>query len=169
MKIIDDFCFGCILLMGLLRTDVLGICVMIKPLHPGAMRLASFMTAINVLVASGFSITGVVRPELKLPADHVSTEASFIFALYAAARTLALCLAVLVAIYKRAAPALLVLGTLAGVVQLLDAGIGFIQHDPAKIFGPLVFAVLQFLVMLNLSRSIRKQSENASLHPAAAR
>jgi len=32
-----------------------------------AMRLASLVTAINVLVASGFSIAAIIRPEYLLP------------------------------------------------------------------------------------------------------
>jgi hypothetical protein len=52
-----------------------------------AMRVASLITAINVLVAVGFSVAGLVNPKWILPASYVPTEASFIFALYAAART----------------------------------------------------------------------------------
>ena len=111
--------------------------------------MASLITAINVMVAGGFSIAA---------ARHASTEASLIFALYAAARAIPICLAALIAIYRRAGPALLALGTLAGVIQLLDAGIGFIQHDPGKSFGPLIIAAFQFLAMLNLSRSMRGQA-----------
>ena len=45
------------------------------------MRLVSVVTAINVLVAAGFSIAGLVRPNLILPMGYVPTEASFIFAM----------------------------------------------------------------------------------------
>ena len=58
------------------------------------------------------------------------------FALYATARALPLAGFVFVAIYKRATPSLLVLGGLAGIAQLLDAGIGVKQHNPGKIGGP---------------------------------
>ena len=34
-----------------------------------AMRLASVVTAINVLVASGFSIVGIIHPQYLVPAD----------------------------------------------------------------------------------------------------
>ena len=43
-------------------------------------RIASLVTAINVLVASGFSIAGLVSPKSILPEDYAPTEASFIFA-----------------------------------------------------------------------------------------
>jgi hypothetical protein len=93
-----------------------------------AMRLASLVTAINVLVASGFSVVAIIRPQFVVPAGFVSTEGSLILAMYAAARTIPLALFVLAAIYKRAASALLILGTLAGAMQLLDAGIGLFEH-----------------------------------------
>ena len=86
-----------------------------------AMRLASLVTAINVLVASGFSIAAIFRPQAVVPAGSVPTEASLLLAMYAAARTIPLALFALWAIYKQATHALLVLGALAGIVQLLDA------------------------------------------------
>jgi hypothetical protein len=124
-----------------------------------AMRLASVVTAINVLVASGFSVAAVVRPQYLLPAGSVPTEASLIMALYAAARTIPLALFALVAIYKRAASALLVLGALAGAMQLLDAGIGLFDRDPGKCAGPLFIAVLQFYVVYLLYGSVRIASQ----------
>ena len=120
-----------------------------------AMRLASVVTAINVLVASGFSIVGIIRPQYLVPVESVPTEASLLLAMYAAARTIPLALFVLAAIYKRAAPALLILGALAGAMQLLDAGIGLYEHDLGKCAGPLFIAVLQFFVVYALHRSTR--------------
>ena len=120
-----------------------------------AIRLASLVTAINVLVASGFSIAAIIRPQYLVPADSVPTNASLILAMYAAARTIALALFALTAIYKKATPALLILGSLAGAVQLLDAGIGLYEHDLGKCAGPLFIAVLQFFVVYLLHRSVR--------------
>src|SRR5882724_10261892 len=91
-------------------------------------RLASALTALNVVVASGFSIAGLVKPELVLPTGAAPTDASAIFAMYAAARTIPLALITTVAIYKGSASALLVLGLLAGLVQLLDTVVGLLQH-----------------------------------------
>jgi hypothetical protein len=120
-----------------------------------AMRLASLVTAINVLVATGFTIAAIFRPEVVVPARSVPTEAALLLAMYGAARIIPLALFTLAAIYKRATSALLILGTLAGGVQLLDAGIGLFQHDPGKFAGPLFFAVLQFFVVYLLHRSMR--------------
>ncbi len=119
------------------------------------MRIASLMTTINVLVASGFSIAGLVSPKSILPASYVPTEASFIFAMYAAARTIPLAFITLIAIYKKSESVLLVLGTLAGFMQLLDGGVGMLQHDLGKSIGPLVIAALQFSALYLLHRSVR--------------
>ncbi|HEY4381426.1 MAG TPA: hypothetical protein VGN01_13835 [Acidobacteriaceae bacterium] len=124
-----------------------------------AIRLASVVTAINVLVASGFSIVGIIRPQYLVPVESVRTQASLILAMYAAARTIPLALFAFGAIYKRAAHALLILGALAGAMQLLDAGIGLFERDPGKSGGPLFIAVLQFIVVYLLHRSLRAAPE----------
>src|SRR5258708_495331 len=118
------------------------------------MRLASLVTAINVLVASGFSIAAIIRPQYLVPAESVPTEASLLLAMYAAARTIPLALFALGAIYKQATPALLILGALAGAMQLLDAGIGLFEHDLRKSDRPPFIAVLQFVMAYLLSRSV---------------
>ncbi len=118
-------------------------------------RLASWVTAVNVLVASGFSLAGLFNPASILPPGVGPNEASSLFAMYAAARTIPLAVAVLVAVYKRSVPALLVLGALAGAVQLLDAIIGVFQNDPQKVIGPLVLGILQFYAVFRLQRASR--------------
>src|SRR5580704_10066255 len=70
-------------------------------------------------------------------------------------RTIPLALFALAAIYKQATAALLILGALAGAVQLLDAGIGLFQHDLGKFAGPLFIAALQFFAVYLLHRSAR--------------
>ena len=125
-----------------------------------AMRLASVITAINVLVASGFSIVGIIRPQYLLPAGSGLTQASLILAMYAAARTIPLALFALWAVYKQAPPALVLLGALAGAMQLLDAAIGLFELDLGKCAGPLFIAVLQFFVVYLLHRSARITRRN---------
>ena len=119
-----------------------------------AIRLASAVTAINVLVASGFSIAAIIGPQYLVP-GAVPTETSLLLAMYAAAPRIPLALLVMWAVYKQAAPALLLLGTLAGTMQLLDAGIGLYELDPGKCAGPLFIAVLQFFVVYLLHKSVR--------------
>ncbi len=119
-----------------------------------AIRMASLVTAFNVLVASGFSIAAIFRPQYLVPAA-VPNETSLLLALYAAAPRIPLALLVLGAIFKHATPALLLLGSLAGALQLLDAGIGLYEHDLGKCAGPLFIAVLQFFVVYLLQKSVR--------------
>jgi hypothetical protein len=107
------------------------------------MGLASALTALNVVVASGFSIAGLIKPELLLPAGATPTDASTIFAMYAAARTLPLALITMVAIYKGSVSALVVLGLLAGIIQIVDAAVGLYQRDIGKTVGPIFLAILQ--------------------------
>ena len=120
-----------------------------------AIRLASLVTAINVVVAGGFSIAAIIRPQVLVPGGSVPTQASLLLAMYAASRTIPLALFALGAIYKQATPALLILGALAGTMQLLDAGIGLFEHDIGKCAGPLFIAILQFFVVYLLHRSVR--------------
>ncbi|MGY3591423.1 hypothetical protein [Bradyrhizobium sp. USDA 4350] len=79
-----------------------------------ATRLASLFTAINVLVATGFTIAAVFHPEVVVPPGSTPTQAALLLAMYGAARIIPLALFTFVAIYKRAMSALLILGTLAG-------------------------------------------------------
>ena len=122
-----------------------------------AFWLASVVTAINVLVASGFSIAAVIHPQYLVPAASVRTEASLLLAMYAAAPRIPLALLALWAIYKKAAPALMILGTLAGFMQMLDAGIGLFERDLGKCAGPLLIAVLQFFAVYVLHRSLLRR------------
>jgi hypothetical protein len=129
------------------------------------MRLASLITAINVLVASGFTIAAIFRPDVMVPAGSIPTEASFLLAMYGAARIIPLALFTLAAIYKRATSTLLILGTLAGSMQLLDAEIGLFRHDLGKFAGPLFLAILQFFVVYLLYRPerIAPQAQTSSI------
>jgi hypothetical protein len=115
-----------------------------------AIRAASLITALNVVIACGFSVAGLISAAVILPAGAVPTTASQIFAMYAVARAVPLMLVTLATIGHR--PSILVLGTLAGMAQLLDAFIGLYQHDLGKTIGPLVIAVAQFLALFNLAR-----------------
>jgi hypothetical protein len=99
------------------------------------------VTAIDVLVAAGFAIAGIVQP-------------SIVFALFAAARAVPLAIVTLVAIGLGAITAVEWLGALAGIIQLADFCIlGLRQRAMAKAIGPLVLAILQFLVIILLRNS----------------
>jgi hypothetical protein len=115
-------------------------------------NVAKAITALNVLVASGFALAGLFHPQAVLPAGDAATPASGIFAMYAAARTLPLAVFVLIAIFKDWRQTLIVLGTLAGTIQFLDFFVGLAQHDAGKTIGPLVLAILQGAAIYALRR-----------------
>ena len=117
------------------------------------MRLLSWITAINVLVACGFSVAGLVAPQAFLPSGSISTEASRIFAMYAAARSIPLAFVALAVVYKRSTSGLFILGILAGIIQFSDAGVGLYQHDLGKTVGPLVIALIQFYAVFIFHKS----------------
>jgi hypothetical protein len=119
------------------------------------MRIAALVTLLDVLVASGFSIASLVRPDLIVPDGPTPNGASAIFAMYAAARTLPLAAAVILAITVGSPAALLVLGSLAGVIQGLDAVVGLLHRDLGRTIGPLVLACLQAYAMLRLREATR--------------
>ncbi len=103
------------------------------------------ITTINVLVAAGFAIAGLIRPDFVAPGTQ--TESSRIFALYAAARTLPLAVITIAAMLGGPLIAIIWLGTLAGVVQLVDGYVGMMQKDPGKTWGPIAIGVLQFVAL----------------------
>ena len=136
-----------------------------------AMRGASVVTGVNVLVASGFSLAGLVSPQSILPAaDDAQSRLADLRPLrggpHDSPRAVCLC-GDLSAIGEGS----LVLGALAGVVQLLDAGVGVFQGDVGKTIGPLVIAALQFVAVFFLARTIdagaRNEARTLATAPAA--
>jgi hypothetical protein len=123
---------------------------------PGmSLNVAKAITALNVLVASGYALAGLIHPQVMLPSGMAPTPASGIFAMYAATRTLPLAIFVLIAIFKDWRATLVVLGTLAGIIQFLDFFVGLAQHDAGKSIGPLVLALLQGAAVYALSRACK--------------
>ena len=89
------------------------------------------MTLLSAGVSAGFSLSGLLGP-----------GSSDSFARYAAARSLALLLTVLIATGVRSRTAIAFLGIAMSIVQVFDGVIGALAHDPSKTYGPLAFAVL---------------------------
>jgi hypothetical protein len=122
---------------------------------------AAVITALNVLIASGFTIQSMVSPKSFLGPEAVVTDAAVILAMYAVARVVPLALVTLAVIYKRSRPGLFVLGLVAGFMQLLDAPIGVYQHDVHKTVAPLVLAVLQFAVLYKMRKTSQVENRMA--------
>lgn len=103
------------------------------------------VTIANVLISAAFAIAGVVRPGLVRAGDP--SPQSRTFALYAAARAVTLALFVLLAAGLGATPLVFWLGAVAGLVQVFDAAIGWIDRAPLRTLGPLVIAIVQLAVL----------------------
>jgi hypothetical protein len=100
------------------------------------------MTLLSAGVSAGFSLVGLF--------DAGSSGDSF--ARYAASRSIALLLTVVIAICVRSHMSLAVLGIAMTVVQAFDGVIGALAHDPSKTYGPFAFAVLNALMVIWLLR-----------------
>ncbi|MCU1224002.1 MAG: hypothetical protein JWQ42_2095 [Edaphobacter sp.] len=94
------------------------------------------MTFLSAGVSFGFSLAGLLGP---------GSDDSF--ARYAASRSVALLLTVLIAIGIRSRTAIAFLGIAMTVVQTFDGIIGALAHDPAKTYGPFAFAILNALAV----------------------
>ena len=100
------------------------------------------MTVLSAGVSAGFSLVGLFGP-----------GSGDTFARYAASRSVALLLAVVIAICVRFRMALAVVGIAMTTVQALDGVIGALAHDPSKTYGPFAFAVLNALTLIWVLRA----------------
>jgi hypothetical protein len=96
----------------------------------------SLVTLVSAGVSAGFSFYGLLGP-----------GNSDSFARYAASRSIALLLTVLVAIGVRSRTAIAFLGIAMAAVQAFDGVIGALAHDPSKTYGPFALAVLNALTV----------------------
>jgi hypothetical protein len=96
----------------------------------------ALMTLLSAGVSAGFSLAGLL-----------GIGRNDIFGQYAASRSVALLLTVLIAIGLRSRMAIAFLGIAMTVVQAFDGVIGVLAHDPLKTYGPFAFAVLNALAV----------------------
>ena len=103
--------------------------------------ICALMTLLSAGVSAGFSVAGLLGP-----GRYDS------FARCAASRSVALLLAILIAIGIRSRVAIAFLGIAMTGVQAFDGVIGALARDPSKTYGPFAFAVLNALVVGRLLR-----------------
>ena len=103
------------------------------------------MTLLSAGVSAGFSLQGLL-----------GSGSSDSFARYAASRSVALLLSVLIAIVVRSRMAIAFLGITMTAVQGFDGVIGALAHDPSKTYGPFAFAVLNAMAVGWLLRGMRR-------------
>jgi hypothetical protein len=96
----------------------------------------ALVTLLSAGVSAGFSLAGLLGS-----ANGDS------FARYAASRSVALLLTILIAIAVRSRSGIAFLGIAMTVVQAFDGVIGALAHDPSKTYGPFAFAVLNALAV----------------------
>ena len=96
----------------------------------------ALMTLVSAGVSAGFSVVGLL-----------GSGGGDSFAHYAASRSAALLLAVLIALWFRSRVAIAFLGIVMTTVQAFDGVIGALAHDPSKTYGPFAFAVLNALAV----------------------
>jgi hypothetical protein len=111
--------------------------------------ICALLTLLSAGVSAGFSLDGLF-----------GSGSSDSFARYAASRSVALLLTVLIAIGIRSRMAIAFLGIAMAIVQAFDGIIGALAHDPSKTYGPFAFAVLNALAVgLLLRRGMSSQTE----------
>jgi len=111
--------------------------------------ICALMTLLSAGVSAGFSLDGLF-----------GSGSSDSFARYAASRSVALLLTVLIAIGIRSRMAIALLGIAMAIVQTFDGIVGALAHDPSKTYGPFAFAVLNALAVgLLLRRGMSSQTE----------
>jgi hypothetical protein len=93
--------------------------------------ICALVTLLSAGVSAGFSFDGLL-----------GSGSSDSFARYAASRSFALLLTVVIAIGLRSRSAIAFLGIAMTVVQAFDGVIGALAHDPSKTYGPFAFAIL---------------------------
>ena len=109
--------------------------------------ICSVVTLVSACVSAGFAIGGLLG-------DSVMDR----FAQYAASRSIALLLAVVIAIVVRSAMGVALLGIALTAVQFFDGIIGVLANDPFKAYGPSAFSILNALAAWWLLRSLGAKS-----------
>jgi hypothetical protein len=109
---------------------------------PRAFWICAAITAISAIVSASFSVAGLIGAGI-----HNS------FALYAASRSIAIPLAVLIFLVLRSRGGIAAMALTMSLVQLFDAVIGVLSHDASKTYGPLFLALIGFASVAFLLRS----------------
>ena len=107
----------------------------------------ALMTLLSAGVSAGFSLAGL------LGSSNGAT-----FARYAASRSVALLVTVLIAVGVRSRTGIVFLGIAMTSVQAFDGVIGALAHDPSKTYGPFAFAILNAVAVAWLLREARDRS-----------
>lgn len=111
------------------------------------LALLIIVTVIAAAIGTGFSVAGIFLPGF-IVRDGEGSHTTRVFAYYGAARSVALLLVILLAAFRADANALIWLGLLSGIIQLIDAGVGTRTGNQHAIWGPLGVGAVQLVVVL---------------------
>lgn len=107
-----------------------------------AFWICATITAISAIVSASFAVAGLLGPGI-----HDT------FAMYAASRSLAIPLGVLIFLEFRSRGGIAAMALTMSLVQLFDSVIGVILHDASKTYGPLFLALIGLVSVAFLLRS----------------
>lgn len=117
---------------------------------PRAFWICATITAISAIVSASFSVAGLLGAGI-----HDT------FALYAASRSIAIPLVVLIFMGFRSRGGMVAMALTMSLVQLFDAVVGVLSHDAGKTYGPLFLALIGFVSVAFLLRSSeRPETQN---------
>lgn len=119
------------------------------PVRGAAFWICYAITAVSAVIGVAYAIIAVTDGGVE--ADNAN-------ALYAASRSVALVVLVLVAPLFRSDAALLALAVAMTIVQGLDAFVGAIQGDVAKTIGPAALCLVTIIAATFLARNDRIRS-----------
>jgi hypothetical protein len=111
------------------------------------------VTLVSVLVSCGFSIIGIVRPDLLVSPALGHDHTVVVLASYAATRSIAIAVVGVVALFGKKRDPLYLFAILAALFQFLDAFVGIYERDISKVAGPLILALLGFIFTYYASKS----------------
>jgi hypothetical protein len=109
-----------------------------------ALTFLKIFTGLDVLVATGFAVAGIISPHLLLAANVTTDKAITVFALYAGARGIPMALLTIISVFRKHWDAFITLAVVAGAIQFLDGFIGIYEQDLSKTAGPFIIATIQF-------------------------
>jgi hypothetical protein len=121
-----------------------------------ALTFLKIFTVVNVLVATGFAVAGIVSPHLLFVANATSDKAITVFALYAGARGIPMALLTIMSVFSKHWNAFITLAVVAGLIQFLDGFIGIYEQDLSKTVGPFIIATIQFTAIYLAVRNNNK-------------
>ena len=111
------------------------------------------VTVISVLVSCGFSIIGIVRPELLVSSALGYNHTLVVLASYAAARSIAIAAVCIFTLLGKNRGPLYTIAILAALIQFFDAFVGIYEEDISKVAGPLILAFLGFISIYHAFKS----------------